>query len=79
VSTPVNGQLQKCNNSRLSLRQRFLTFFKGALLLIFKKVVEHVLLSMGIQKLKNVFVVIFVNLNVWLNVLWRGADTINAE
>jgi len=48
----------------------FLAFFKGTLLLFFKKVVEHVLLSMGIQKLKNVFVVMFVNLNVWLNVLW---------
>ena len=31
------------------------------------------LLIMGIQQLKNMFVVIYVNLNVWLNVLWLGA------
>jgi len=65
MSTSVTGQLQKCNNSHVSLRLRLLTFFKGTLLLIFIKVVERVLMSMGIKKLKNIFVVIYVNLNVW--------------
>jgi hypothetical protein len=63
----------------LRFRLRFLSFFKGALLLNFNSLVERELLIMGVQRLEDIFSIISTNLRNWLNILGLGANDVSAE
>ena len=71
--TPLS-QIQNCHGPLLTLRFWFLSFFKGALLPNFNKIVEREFLTMGVQQLKDTFSTVRTNLRSWLNTvywIWR--------
>jgi hypothetical protein len=58
----------------LSLGLRFLSFFKGALLPNFNKIVKRELLVMGAR---HIFGIVAVNVHAWLNVLCLATNDIS--
>ena len=61
----------------LSLGLRFLSFFKGALLPNFNKIVKRDLLVIGARQLKHIFSIVAMNVHAWLNVLCLGTNDLN--
>ena len=63
----------------LNLKLRFSSFFQGALLQNFKKMVECDLLILEIQQFEDTFSVVSKNLRLWLNILGMGTNDVSAE
>jgi hypothetical protein len=70
----VMPRSQLCNRRDrvLKLRLRFLGFFKGALLLNFKKIVKYETLIMVVHQLEYFFTIVRTNLRAWPHVLMTG-------
>jgi hypothetical protein len=56
------SQLQNHHGPLLRIRLRFLSYFKGALLLNFRKTVKQDLLIMEVKQLKDIFSIAGINL-----------------
>ena len=63
----------------LRLRLRLLSFFKAASLLNFNRVVERVLLIIGVQRFEDIFSIAGTNLRSWLNAVGLGPKDVRTE
>ena len=72
------SQLEHHHGPLLRLRLSFLSFFKGALLPNFNKMVERDLSIMWVQQLKDIFSIVLKNLGAWL-MLGLQANAVIAE
>ena len=69
---------QLCDHHGPLLRLH-LSVLMGGLLQNLNKVVEHELLIMGVQQLRDIFSIIRMDLRTWLKVLGLGANNVNAK
>jgi hypothetical protein len=73
------GQLQNRHGPNLRLRFRFLSFFKGALLQNFNRVVERDLMIVVLQQLEDTFSILRTNLCPCLKVPGVGTNAVTAD